>query len=308
MVRKTRKMPAVISTIALIAGCGSSAHAEVSGLVVDARTGLAIPGARVVAQDGSATRTDADGRFTLTLSSGEAREIRASAAGRVDGRTRVDVRVDENASIVLELVACGGDERDLACGREVAWDDQGPHDPDAVLRWIDDLDLERWLVRGVREPEIDFDGDVLDGDTPAHDVASLDTATPWGAREQWALGTMTFDGAELSSGGAIERAECAACHDGSDFAAAHATPLPGTPTASITGTSASSECTPCHDERTPDGLGLRVYENAVAVSGAPARGLGSGAICVECHRAVEHAGAHAPQADVVLGCGARTMA
>lgn len=36
MVRKTRKMPAVISTFALIAGCGSSSDAEVSDMVVAA--------------------------------------------------------------------------------------------------------------------------------------------------------------------------------------------------------------------------------------------------------------------------------
>lgn len=341
VVRKTRRMPAVISTIALIAGCGSSTHAEVSGVVVDARTGRAIPGARVFAQDGSATRTDADGRFTLSVSSGDAREIRASAAGRVDVRTRIDVRVDENASIVIELVSCSATDHERSCGREIAWDEQGAHDPDAVVRWIDDL--EEWLVRGVREPEADVapagtsakPADVREGEedvaariaahhtegarcAQCHDASATDPRfAAWGPNEQWALGAMSLEArapGTTSLAGSTSRAECASCHDASAFAAAHGMAPRGStspsapPTAEVSTVSSASPCAACHDGSSPHRFGLRVYESVAAVGGAPAGGLGSGAVCVECHRGVDQASAHSPQADVVLGRGARTVA
>ncbi|AKF04732.1 carboxypeptidase-like regulatory domain-containing protein [Sandaracinus amylolyticus] len=269
MVRKTRKMPALISTIALIAGCGSSTRAEVTGVVVDARTGRAIPGARVVAHDGSATRTDDEGRFTLSVSRGDARSIRASAAGREDAQTRIDVGVDESASIVIRLVPAH-DETPRAEHVVAQYHEEHGTDPDAVLRWIEDVDLERWLVRGVREPE-------------GVETVPCGTCTAWGAREQWALGAMRLAG-DTSDG-----AECASCHDASAFAAAHGE------TTSIAG----DACVACHE-----GTELRAFEHVDHVAGAPASGLGTGAVCVECHRAP----GHAPQADVVLGRGARTLA
>lgn len=291
MVRKTRKTPALVGTIALIAGCGSAARAEVSGVVVDARTGRAIPGARVTAQDGSATRTDADGRFTISVARGDAREIRASALGREDGRTRVDVRVDENASIVIQLVPADDESTVRA-----AADERPGVDPDAVLRWLHDHDLERWLVRGVREPEHVVPGAT---DASAHHAGTTSAcgechhATPeqtWSPMEQWALGPMALDGTGAG-------AACASCHDAASFAEAHG---------ASSATSPGGACVACHDLDAP--RGMRVYEHVARVGDAPAAALGSGAVCVECHRGVDDAPGHAPQADVVLGRGARTLA
>jgi hypothetical protein len=274
VVPKTRKMPAVISTFALIAGCGSSTHAEVSGVVVDARTGHAIAGARVIAEDGSTTRTDENGHFTLSLN-GSAREIRVSAEGRIDGHASLDVRVDESGAIVIEL-------------RE-----RIPHESNPELGQLDgefdDVDLAQWLVRGVREPE----GLWTDGRSELgyheHDARHA----IWGPNEQWTLGGMQFD----AEHGAQTRPECSSCHDAENFASAH-----GAPSRDV-----ASPCSTCHvDVSDQDRFGLRIYENAQPVAGAAAEGLGSGAICIECHHVVGNS-PHAPQADIVLGRGFRSL-
>lgn len=279
-------MPALIGTIALLAGCGSRTRAEVTGVVRDARTGRAIPGARVFAQDGSATRTDAEGRFTISISSGAAREIRVSAAGHCDASARLDVRVEltptthDLGEIEVEIAPC--DEQLAREPRETAWDGTSLHDPDAVLRWIDDVDWGVFRERGVLEP-----------DAPAGiDRGDLGGARPaeFGAREQWALGAMAdlvaVADSSVRSGSATE---CASCHDAAQFAAAHGTPA-----------SSGDACATCHDPGSAQRHGLRIYEHIDDIGGAPATGLGSGAICAECHRA-SPAAIHAPQADVLLG-------
>lgn len=262
MVLKTRKMPAVISTFALIAGCGSSTHTEVSGVVVDARTGHAIAGARVVAEDGSTTRTDEHGHFTLSLN-GSARELRVSAKGRIDGHANLDVRVDESGAIVIEL----------------------SHGSNPTMGQLDgelgDVDLAQWLVRGVREPE---------GQLRYHEHD--ESQAIWGPSEQWALGGMQFDAEHRIQA----RPECSGCHDAAEFVSNHGERGP-----------VGSPCSTCHTSLSDrPRVGLRVYENAQAVAGAAAEGLGSGAVCVECHHAVGDS-SHAPQADIVLGRGFRSL-
>ena len=314
MIRR-RNIPALISTIALIAGCGSQARGEVTGVVRDARTGRAIAGARVFAQDGSATRTDAEGRFTISVSEGLAREIRVSAAGRCDASTRLDVRVEiasdaeTQASIEIELAACeGADASDAQARRETddrvtAWDGDRLHDPDAVLRWIDDLDWSAFRDRSVLEPEVAAPRE--------ESVASPETVPAWTAHEQWILGSMTLR--SMTSGGLdlpTDRPACATCHDAASFAAAHPGHTTDPSTVGMPSTVGdASACAACHDTA-PDGRmerGLRVYERVDDVAGAPAHGLGSGAVCVECHRSTPDAPTHAPQADVLLGRGARSM-
>lgn len=333
---RRRNIPALISTIALIAGCGSQARAEVSGVVRDARTGRAIPGARVFAQDGSATRTDAEGRFTISVSEGLAREIRVSAAGRCDASTRLDVRVEiapeveARASIEIELAPCGasGDGDRASEDPVAAWDGDRLHDPDAVLRWIDDLDWSAFRDTSVLEPE--------------REPAIAREAPVWTAREQWSLGTMTLDAAAMGSragdstaldsgmtdpvaigrGALVDRPRCAECHDAAAFAGAHGA-VTSTGATGATSRHAGAEhagaghdvsgpdvCAACHvagDTGPEQRHGLRLYEHVDDVAGAPAHGLGSGAICVECHRATGDAIAHAPQADLLLGRGARSV-
>jgi hypothetical protein len=278
VIRK-RNIPALISTVALIAGCGSTTRSEVSGVVRDARTGRAIPFARIVSLDGSATHADAHGRFTISVSRGLGREIRASAEGRCDASTRVDVRLEESTPIELELAPCEH-ERERAASAE----SEVP-DAEAVLRWIDDLDLAPFAEGGVLAPAPE---------------ASAPTAE-LGPTEAWALGGMELAGADVAGGGEA----CARCHDGAVFAAAHGgASASGSVTPTI-GTEAGA-CASCHDGSTDDRYGLRIYEHAEEVAGARANGLGTGAICVSCHRSVDGAIAHAPQADVLLGRGARS--
>lgn len=130
-------MPALISTIALIAGCGSEARVEVSGVVRDRATGRTIAGARVVSTDGSTTRTDADGRFTLSLSRGRRSDLRASARDHADVTESLEVHDAHATDIELGLERV--DPANLG--------DDDARGVDAVLRfleegWVDDA--MRW--------------------------------------------------------------------------------------------------------------------------------------------------------------------
>ena len=97
-----RRIPVLVGTIALLTGCGTSRRVEVSGLVRDRETGRAIAGALVVSADGSATRTDAEGRFVLTVTRNDRRTLRASAAAHEDAEGAFDLRDDHE--IFFELV------------------------------------------------------------------------------------------------------------------------------------------------------------------------------------------------------------
>src|SRR5688572_13267035 len=125
--RRGRAMPALIGTIALLAGCGSSGRVEVSGVVRDRATGRVIAGARVVATDGSATRTDASGRFTLSVARGGPSVVRASAHDHVD----VTGTIVEGEELDLDLVEATS-----------ASDD----DPDAIVHWLG----EDWVDDALR--------------------------------------------------------------------------------------------------------------------------------------------------------------
>jgi hypothetical protein len=277
-------MPALIGTIALLAGCGSSSRTGVTGVVRDARTGRAIAGARVVASDGAATRTDADGRFLLSVSPGAAQRIRVSAPGRCAAHTGIDVRAEDATTIEIELAprenASAAGAMGLgsaACGRGSA-----ACGPDAVLRWIADLDVDVATSALATAP-------LPGGATQPASTAPTPAGGAWTPVEQWALGTM-----QLAARGAQAEPGCATCHDAAAFAAAHgAVETVQTP------------CGACHDPFSARRYGLRIYEDCGPVAGAEASGLGSGAICVACHASRQNALAHAPQADVLLGRGAR---
>ena len=106
------------------------------------------------------------------------------------------------------------------------------------------------------------------------------------------------------------RRGCASCHSAQGFVAwrrrgEQITPEPGT-VAAIT----CAACHDAHDASRPSAL--RVFDVAEPVAGAPAEGMGAGALCATCHRAgpagadARDAAPHAPQADVLLGRGARS--
>lgn len=112
-----------MSTLALVAGCGSADRVEVSGIVRDSRTHAPLAGARVTGADGAATHTDGAGRFTLAVVRGLRTQLRVSAEGHADS--------------VQTLAA-----EDLVTTETLAFDllpvelvvEEGA-DPDAVVRW-----------------------------------------------------------------------------------------------------------------------------------------------------------------------------
>jgi hypothetical protein len=141
-----RRIPVLVGTIALLAGCGSSSRVEVSGVVRDRDSGRVIRGALVVAADGSSTRTDDEGRFVLSVLRAEHRSIRASAAEHhdaieffdsdqsFDAAERLEGRFEGPASLDLALAPTSAE---VVLGGSRIEDD----DPDAVLRWL----RESWL-------------------------------------------------------------------------------------------------------------------------------------------------------------------
>lgn len=148
--RRRRAMPALISTIALIAGCGSDGRVEVSGVVRDRATGRAIAGARVVASDGSATRTDADGRFTLSMTRGRRAGLRASALDHRDATETIDVHEGSATGIELGLPSTEAELEGPSAPDE--------HDPDSVLRFVEESwvdDAIRWTRAHEAAPEDD---------------------------------------------------------------------------------------------------------------------------------------------------------
>jgi hypothetical protein len=81
---RLRRVPVLVSTLALVAGCSSADRVGVSGVVRDGRTGSPLVGARVTGADGVATHTDAEGRFTLSVMRGLRTQLRVSAEGHAD--------------------------------------------------------------------------------------------------------------------------------------------------------------------------------------------------------------------------------
>ncbi len=124
---RLRRVPVLVSTLALVAGCGSADRVEVSGVVRDGRTGLALAGARVTGADGVATHTDADGRFTLAVMRGLRTQLRVSAEGHADAVQSFGADAFVEPSILAF-------ELEPLVVRAVTPTDEGI-DPDAVVRW-----------------------------------------------------------------------------------------------------------------------------------------------------------------------------
>lgn len=123
MLRRHR-VPVLVSTLALVAGCGSTGRVEVSGVVRDGRTGRALAGARVTGADGVATRTDDEGRFTLAVVRGLRTQLRVSAEGHLDSVQAFsagDFDLQPPEALAFELWPSEVEPQSA--------------DPDAVLRW-----------------------------------------------------------------------------------------------------------------------------------------------------------------------------
>lgn len=139
---RRRSMHALLGTLALIAGCSTTHRIELNGVVRDRATGRAIPGARVVGADGTLTRTDAHGRFTLYVRPGSSADVRVSADGHASERVELD-----GAEASVELAATGLADDSFVIPSRMSTEAH-------VLSWAD----EGWLV---------LDGGVLDGASDA---------------------------------------------------------------------------------------------------------------------------------------------
>jgi len=132
----------------------------------------------------------------------------------------------------------------------------------------------------------------------------------WQQRE-WRAAPMATPVISAAEGEPALRRRCASCHSAQGFVAftrrgEHIVPDAGSVEV-VT-------CQACHDPH--DGTrprALRAYEDVDDVAGVPARGLGTGAVCVLCHRTgiaregMDSAAPHAPQGDVLLGRGSHVI-
>ncbi len=208
------RIPVLVGTVALLAGCGSDTRVEVSGVVRDGETGRAIANALVVGTDGSSTRTDADGRFSLFVRGDERRSIRASAHRHEDG------------ALVFDPASAPRDESlafSLAPLHEPARIEED--DPDAVLRWL----RETWLS----------DADARDDET--------DPTPSWSRDALASLDDDAFERPEHAVTHAMG-ASCASCHEGDtmEIAAPHVD-VAYAPHASLDG-----GCLACHADAPAD--------------------------------------------------------
>ncbi len=147
---RLRRVPVFVSTLALVAGCGSADRAEVTGIVRDGRTGAPVAGARVTGADGVATHTDADGRFTIAVTRGLRTQLRVSAEGHVDavqslGEPQALGGLDFTLDpvVITDLGEAGGE----------------PPDPDAVVRWATADWIAERFSRGHAERRLDERGE-----------------------------------------------------------------------------------------------------------------------------------------------------
>lgn len=224
-----RRIPVLVGTIAVLAGCSATGRGqvEVTGTVRDQRTGRAIANALVVAADGTSTRTDGEGRFVLSMREGETRSIRASAALHADAVEQLDVRTLDHAALDFSLAPIDGDTIAALDGRARVEDDH----PETVLRWV----RETWL-------------DSIDERESWQDDA-------WRSTEPGA-----FDDAESTrvavAHAGDEAADCGACHAAEaalvaldlGIEPAHATLAGG--------------CLACHGARAADGVRMRVADES----------------------------------------------
>ncbi len=127
-----------LASTLFFAGCGPGEAVEISGVVRDGRSGQALSGAEVRASGGGQTTADEDGHFTVRITSGSDRVIRAVAPGRCPGETELDVDESGNDEVTVNLFPrLELDDSYLAVGfgREVVIEARTRCDDDENLRW-----------------------------------------------------------------------------------------------------------------------------------------------------------------------------
>ena len=189
-----RRVSVLVSTLALVAGCGSTDRVEVTGTVTDLRTGRALAFARVTGANGAATHTNEEGHFTITVVRGVRTQLRVSADGHLDAvqGLAMDASQTEAASSSSPLAF------------QLEPIEEGDSDPsaNAVVRWA----TAPWLRRrfghaesfGAGRPEGEHDGGAADSggalrlcpyptghsdsrpeDTTSDDTVDSDAVYPW---------------------------------------------------------------------------------------------------------------------------------
>lgn len=144
---RLRRVPVLVSTVALVAGCGSADRVEITGVVRDGRTGTPLAGARVTGAGGVATRTDAQGRFRLTIARGLRTQLRVSAEGHADAVQSLG-SPEALGEVGIETLSFELEPMDP---------EDSPLDAHAVIRW----DTAPWVSdsfsRGHAEARLEID-------------------------------------------------------------------------------------------------------------------------------------------------------
>lgn len=143
-----RRVSVLVSTLALVAGCGSTDRVEVTGTVTDLRTGRALAHARVTGANGVATHTNDEGHFTITVVRGVRTQLRVSADGHLDAVQGLAMDAPQT-DVPLAF--------QLQPNEEVSEVDSDPS-ANAVVRWA----TAPWLRRRFGHAE-SFDAGRLDG-------------------------------------------------------------------------------------------------------------------------------------------------
>lgn len=172
-----RRVSVLVSTLALVAGCGATDRVEVTGTVTDLRTGRALAFARVTGANGVATHTNEEGHFTIAVVRGVRTQLRVSADGHLDAVQSLAMDAPQTESPTFQPLAFQlqpTEENDL--------------DPsaDAVVRWA----TAPWVRRRFGHAE-SVDAARLDGgNTNLHicpyptghtteDAVDVDAVYPW---------------------------------------------------------------------------------------------------------------------------------
>ena len=259
--------------ICALTGCQLAQSVDVAGVVINAQTGDPIEGVQLVADDGARARSDSLGRFGFHITRARARTITATREGHRATTQTIDA-TRSHEHVVLRLVEIDS-LSDVDEWRTVDDDVSSAHAPP-----FDDVRTER-MCASCHDMPVD-----------AHFA-------------QWSRSRMSDRAPH-----AAQRTECVRCHTNAGFlASAHG----GPDGAEVGQAEGSVGCRACHDAHSPaNPAALRFFDHVELASGRSAHDLGSGAVCAACHQVGETGqralrAPHAPQADVMIGVGARTV-
>lgn len=177
-----RRVSVLVSTLALVAGCGATDRVEVTGTVTDLRTGRALVGARVTGANGVATHTNDEGHFTIAVVRGVRTQLRVSADGHLDAVQGLAMDAPQTEGPTFQPLAFQLQPTEEPLAESLSLDPSA----DAVVRWS----TAPWLQRRFGHAE-SADAAQLDGGTPnlhicpyptghaSEDAVDSDAVYPW---------------------------------------------------------------------------------------------------------------------------------